>query len=301
MRCRCSPRESIAGGHGRWRGRLLGTLALLAGGGGGAPGARPPPPPPRGRGAGAQPGPAGGGGGVDAASQWSETQAAPVETRLARLALDLVVGADPEIAQRMRIHERAWRTAHKELGEQAYGTLLAESRYLAARTESSAALVQVCDRVLRELDSIEGEQGGGGPGAADVLLQEAEVEVVRGAARRSLPAAACAIDSASCVGVDPQDQALLEDIERGMAALDSADTNADLSPASLRRRARLYRLRALLDQRVLQARARQVLGAVREAVDRERPAGSRMRSLRAHPERTRPRRVVPTDPYGAGS
>lgn len=253
-------------------------------------------------------GPAGSGAGVPAAvatagrrapGGWSETQAAPAETRLARLALDLVVGADPALAKRLTAQHQRWQAARARHGDDSHETLLQEARYLATRVENNAALVEVCDRVLAEVGSIEGEPRRGGQAHAE--QQAVEAELRQGAALESFTAASCALDPESCQGLDPAEQALLADIRQGQELLRSGGSDADFSPTALRRRARLYRVRALLDQRTTQARARQVLAAVRDAAERERPAGSRLKDLRSRRRPDPTPRVVPTDPYGAGS
>ncbi len=229
---------------------------------------------------------------------WVETQDSPIALRLTRASLELARGQSLEQGPAVQQSYVGWQQLLKTNGPKDMATLQAHARYLNTYSAVQGEAVKVYDSVLANLpDDSEVAPGPGGEKPTDPLLVEVEDMMGDWTTLSGSTAAACQIDPDSCVGLDPQEAQLVEEIRGHLDVLEGQDPTTDLSPSALRRRATLLKMRARIGQRLAQRAAQQIVLEVAASTHGHGAGGRLPKLLGSTRTRRAAKRVVPSDPY----
>jgi len=191
--------------------------------------------------------------------KWSETEDSPA-LRVSRAWVKLGQAAGVERSEATHRLHQAWKSEVARSGQGSRAAQTAHARFLAAYKKDLDQARGIYEGVLRDVDSLDGENGGSGTAGADPatggLAREAE-EQIRAADRDDrLTNSACFLSPDTCQQNDPADKALQDEIASLLnGTLVAGGPDGGLSVYSLRRKAGLLALRARVMAAVTQRAA----------------------------------------------
>jgi len=191
--------------------------------------------------------------------KWAETEDSPA-LRVSRAWVKLGQAAGVERSEATHRLHQAWKSEVARSGQGSRAAQTAHARFLAAYKKDLDQARGIYEGVLRDVDSLDGENGGSGTAGADPatggLAREAE-EQIRAADRDDrLTNSACFLSPDTCQQNDPADKALQDEISSLLnGTLVAGGPDGGLSVYSLRRKASLLALRARVMAAVTQRAA----------------------------------------------
>ena len=191
--------------------------------------------------------------------KWAETEDSPA-LRVSRAWVKLGQAAGVERSEATRRLYQAWKNEVAQNGPHGRVAQAAHAKFLAAYKKDLDQARAIYEGVLRDVDSLDGENGGSGTAGADPatggLAREAE-EQIRAADRDDrLTNSACFLSPDTCQQNDPADKALQDEISSLLnGTLVAGGPDGGLSVYSLRRKASLLALRARVMAAVTQRAA----------------------------------------------
>jgi len=183
--------------------------------------------------------------------KWAETEDSPA-LRVSRAWVKLGQAAGVERSEATHRLHQAWKSEVAKSGQGSRAAQSAHARFLAAYKKDLDQARAIYEGVLRDVDSLDGENGAnggnggaGGDAAAGGLAREAE-EQIRAADRDDrLTNSACFLSPDTCQQNDPADKALQDEISALLnGTLVAGGPDGGLSVYALRRKASLLALRA---------------------------------------------------------
>src|SRR5438874_13841452 len=180
--------------------------------------------------------------------KWSETEDSPA-LRVSRAWVKLGQAAGVERSEATRRLYQGWKNEVAQNGPHGRVAQAAHAKFLAAYKKDLDQARAIYEGVLRDVDSLDGENGGSGIAGADPatggLAREAE-EQIRAADRDDrLTNSACFLSPDTCQQNDPADKALQDEISSLLnGTLVAGGPDGGLSVYSLRPKASLPALRA---------------------------------------------------------
>src|SRR5712664_1414710 len=194
--------------------------------------------------------------------KWAETEDSPA-LRVSRAWVKLGQAAGVERSEATHRLHQAWKSEVAKSGQGSRAAQSAHARFLAAYKKDLDQARAIYEGVLRDVDSLDGEDGenggsgtGSGDAAAGGLAREAE-EQIRVADRDDrLTNSACFLAPDTCQQNDPADKALQDEISALLnGTLVAGGPDGGLSVYALRRKASLLALRARVMAAVTQRAA----------------------------------------------
>jgi len=180
--------------------------------------------------------------------KWAETEDSPA-LRVSRAWVKLGQAAGVERSEATHRLHQAWKSEVAKSGQASRSAQSAHARFLAAYKKDLDQARTIYEGVLRDVDALDGENGGSGTGSGDAaaggLAREAE-EQIRVADRDDrLTNSACFLAPDTCQQNDPADKALQDEISALLnGTLVAGGPDGGLSVYALRRKASLLALRA---------------------------------------------------------
>ena len=191
--------------------------------------------------------------------KWTETEDSPA-LRVSRAWVKLGQAAGVERSEGTHRLHQAWKAEVNRSGQGSRAAQAAHARFLAAYKKDLDQARAIYEGVLRDVDALDGENGGSATAAGDPaaggLAREAE-EQIRAADRdERLTNSACYLSPDTCQQNDPADKALQDEIASLLnGTLVAGGPDGGLSVYSLRRKASLLALRARVMAAVTQRAA----------------------------------------------